>query len=59
MIVRASEARRDTGSAEAVAALGAFEALLYSDTGGTDRHCPLVKAFLSDSGSSERQNTEQ
>lgn len=54
MRIRAHEAKRDTGSAEAVAALGPFEALLYSDTGGLSQFGAFVEILHPGSKSSDR-----
>ncbi|WP_417724014.1 cupin domain-containing protein [Salipiger sp.] len=59
MIVRKAEARRDHGTPEAQAALGHYEALLYSDTGGLGQFGAFVEVLAPGSRSSDRHWHEQ
>ncbi|NIZ07886.1 cupin domain-containing protein [Pseudooceanicola sp. HF7] len=58
-VIRQVEARRDTGTAEQTAALGAFEALLYSDTGGLSQFGAFVETLQPGARSSDRHWHEE
>ncbi|MFN0113365.1 MAG: cupin domain-containing protein [Paracoccaceae bacterium] len=53
-IVRATEARRDSATPEMAAALGEFEALLYSDTGGLAQFGAFAETLMPEAKSSYR-----
>jgi uncharacterized cupin superfamily protein len=58
-VIRKSEVRRDTGTAESVAVLGPFEAMLYSDTGRLSQFGAFVETLPPGSRSSDRHWHEQ
>ncbi len=54
MLIRKADARRDTGSPDTVAALGAYEDVLYSDTGGLTQFGAFVETLQPGARSSDR-----